>query len=54
MVFILFPEQEKEEGGEFHPLQRFCSDLAAERELGYEHFPMNVSFHLCGIIFWFR
>lgn len=34
MVFILFTEQEKEEGGELHPLQRFRSDLATEREPG--------------------
>lgn len=36
-VFILFPEQEKEEGGEFHSLQRFSPDLAVEGEFGYEH-----------------
>lgn len=37
VVFILFPEQEKEEGGEFYSLQRFSPDLAVEGEFGYEH-----------------
>lgn len=32
---ILCTEQEKEESGEFHSLQRFSSDLATEGELGY-------------------
>lgn len=36
-MFVLCAEQEKEEGGESHPLQRFSSDLAAEGELGYAH-----------------
>lgn len=36
VVFILFTEQEKEEGGEFHSLQRFSPDLATQREFGYE------------------
>lgn len=45
IVFILCAEQEKEEGGEFYPLQRFSSDLAAEGELGYTHIIMNLSFY---------
>ena len=31
---FFFSEQEKEEGGEFHPLQRFSPDLATEGEPG--------------------
>lgn len=37
VIFISFTEQEKEEGGEFHSVQGFCPDLAAEGEFGYEH-----------------
>lgn len=43
-MFILCAEQEKEEGGEFHPVQRFSSDLATEGEPGYERIIMNLSF----------
>lgn len=40
-----FPtEQKKEEGGKFHPLQRFSSDLAAEGEPGYKHIMIDTNF----------
>lgn len=44
-------EQKKEEGGKFHPLQRFSSDLAAEGEPGYKHFMININFYHDKIIF---
>lgn len=34
VLFILFTEQEKEEGGELYSLQRFSPDLASEGEFG--------------------
>lgn len=37
VLFIRLTEQEKEESGEFHSIQRFSSDVAAEGEFGYEH-----------------
>lgn len=37
MLCLCCVEQKKEEGGKFHPLQRFGSDLATEGKLGYEH-----------------
>lgn len=51
IVFVLCAEQEKEEDGEFHSLQRFSSDLAAEGELGYAHVTINLSFHRNNIVF---
>lgn len=44
ILLILCTEQEKEEGGEFHPLQRFSPDLASAGELGYANIRINLSF----------
>lgn len=35
IVLTIWTEQEKEEGGEFYPLQRLSPDLATQRKLGY-------------------
>lgn len=40
VIVILLTEQEKEEGGEFHSVQRFSPDVATEGEFGYEHIHM--------------
>lgn len=40
VIFILLTEQEKEEGGEFHSVQRFSPDMATAGEFGYEHIHM--------------
>lgn len=45
IVVILCTEQEKEEDGEFHSLQRFSSDLASEGELRYAHKKINLIFY---------
>lgn len=50
-MLIFCTEQEKEEGGEFHPLQRFSSDLATEGEPGYKHIMININFYHNTIIF---
>lgn len=37
IIFASLEEQEKEEDW-LHPIQRLCSDMAAERKSGYESF----------------
>lgn len=47
MISLLCSEQEKEEGGEFYPLQRLSSDMATEGKPGYEDKNLGFNLNTC-------